>query len=60
MKNYKLKPHFSVKIGKDVIVGPAEIQLDDEQAELEKHKIEMIVAEEPKKKAKKAKEEGEE
>jgi hypothetical protein len=50
---YILREHFSIEMDGEVIVGPCEIELSEEKAELEKHKLDEV----PKKKSKKPEDE---
>lgn len=39
-KNYKLRPNFSMEVGKELLVGPCEIELTEEQFQANMHKFE--------------------
>ena len=45
---FKLREYFSIDFGDgNVVVGPCEVELNEKQFELEKHKVEEIASEEP-------------
>lgn len=47
---YKLRDMFAIEVKGEVIVGPAEVELDEAQAKLNEHKLEAIHHDKPKKK----------
>ena len=44
-KKFKLLDHFSIKIGREVVVGPKEVELSEEEAHGNYHKLEPLSAE---------------
>lgn len=48
MAKYNVRKHFSVQLPDgSVVLGPAEVELDEKQYQLEKHKLEEFAPEAP-------------